>query len=315
MRHFDAAAVRRALPWPALVAALREMFAAGCAAPLRHAHAQADGTLLLMPAWQEHGHPRFQGVKIVNVAPGNGARGLPAVHATYLLSDATTGVPLALLDGGELTDRRTAAASVLAGTFLARPDSATLLVIGTGKVARALAEAWPALFPIARVLVWGRDAGKAAALAAHLSQHGPPAEAVADRQAACAQADIVSCATLGTDVVLRGAWLRPGTHVDLVGAYRRDLREADADAVARSTLVLDTVAGGMAEAGDLHAAIAQGAVDASHVRADLAALCRGAAPGRTTMQEITMFKSVGAALEDLAAAMLCLGHAPPPPNG
>ena len=135
MRQMDKAAIRAALPWDRLIEALAEMFREGCEAPLRHRHGWGDGagaqnTLLLMPAWRAGGH---YGVKIVHVAPGNDARGLPAVHASYLLSDATTGAPLAMLDGGELTDRRTAAASVLAARYLARPESSRLLLLGSGR--------------------------------------------------------------------------------------------------------------------------------------------------------------------------------------
>ncbi|PWS37980.1 ornithine cyclodeaminase family protein [Falsiroseomonas bella] len=309
MRRMGAEELRRALPWPALEAALERIFREGCAAPLRHRHAlpQAEGpegTLLLMPAWELPGHPgrRHTGVKIVHVLPGNGARGLPAVHASYLLSDADTGVPVAMLDGGELTDRRTAAASTLAGRFLARPDSRRLLVIGAGKVAGALAEAWCARFPIEEVAIWARNPARAAELAARLAAHGVPA-----RPAASADPrgfDIVSVATLAEEPLVRGAEVSPGTHVDLVGAYRPTMRESDGALLARATLVVDTRAGALAEAGDLVQAIAEGAITEAAVAADLAELCRGAHPGRTRAEEITVFKSVGWAGEDLAAAVL-----------
>lgn len=311
MRLLDAEAVRAALPWPALVDALREMFRDGCAAPLRHAHAipQPDGpeaTLLLMPAWQEQGAVRFSGVKIVHVVPGNRDKGLPAVSAVYLLSDAATGQPVAMLDGAELTDRRTAAASVLAGTYLARPDSRTLLVCGTGRIGRALAEAWSAGLKIDDAMIWGRNADHAATLAGELAAHGVNARAVTDLEAAARQADIISCATLATAPLIRGAWVKPGTHIDLVGAFRKDMRETDGALVARAAVFVDTVAGGMAEGGDIVQAIAEGAITAAHVRGDLHALARGEAKGRTSADEITLFKSVGAALEDLAAAILAV---------
>lgn len=309
MRLIDADAVRAALPWTELVEALRAMFRDGCAAPLRHAHTMAGdhatpASLLLMPAWQEAGETRYSGVKIVHVVPDNRARNLPAVSAAYLLSDAATGQPVALLDGAELTDRRTAAASVLAGTYLARRDSRSLLVCGAGRVGRALVEAWSAVFPISDAMIWARDTTRAEALAAQMRGHGIAARAVADLQAAAGQADIVSCATLATAPLVHGAWLRPGTHVDLVGAFRRDMREADAALIARATVFVDTMAGGMAEGGDVVQAIAEGAITADHVRGDLHALCRGDIYGRTDEAEITVFKSVGAALEDLAAAIL-----------
>jgi ornithine cyclodeaminase len=312
MRQIGAEDLRLALPWPALEAALERMFREGCAAPLRHRHPlpQAEGPegmLLLMPAWELPGRAgrRHSGVKIVHVLPANGARGLPAVQASYLLSDADTGVPLAMLDGGELTDRRTAAASTLAGRFLARPDSRRLLVLGSGRVAAALAEAWCARFPIAEVAIWSRHPDHAARLAARLAAHGLPARAAASPDPR--GFDIVSAATLAEAPLVHGAAVGPGTHVDLVGAFRPTMREADAALLARATLVVDTRAGALAEAGDVVQAIAEGAITEAHVVADLAGLCRGAHPGRTRAEEVTVFKSVGWAGEDLAAAILACG--------
>jgi ornithine cyclodeaminase len=288
------------LPWKPLVAALRDAFAEGCEAPPRHRHAlPRDGTLLLMPAWDS----RFTGAKIVHVLPA--AR--PAVQALYLLSDATTGAPLALLDGGELTDRRTAAASALAACFLARPDSRRLLILGSGKVARALAECHAAHFPLAEIAIWSRARANAEALAQALAAHGLPARAAASPDPR--GFDIVSAATLATAPLIAGAALDAGTHLDLVGAFRRDMREADAAAIARATLVVDTRAGALAEAGDVIQAIAEGAIGEGHIAADLAALCRGAHPGRRRADEITAFKSVGWAGEDLAAARLAYAAA------
>lgn len=310
MLHLDRAALREALPWDALVEALAAMFREGCEAPLRHRHAipgpgGTENTLLLMPAWRAGGHT---GVKIVHVAPANAARGEPAVHAAYLLSDAATGAPLALMDGGELTDRRTAAASLLAARHLARPDSSRLLLLGSGKVARALAEGYAARFPIRDIAIWSPTAANAARLADALAAEGLPARAVARPDPA--EADIVSAATLSTAPLVQGAALRPGTHVDLVGAYRRDMREADGASVARATLVVDTRAGALAEAGDIVQAIAEGAITEAHIAADLADLCRGRHPGRRDAAEITLFKSVGWAGEDLAAAILACSRAP-----
>jgi ornithine cyclodeaminase len=304
MLHLDRAALRAALPWDALIDALAEMFRDGCDAPLRHRHvmpgaAGHENTLLLMPAWRAGGQT---GVKIVHVAPGNAAAGQPAVHAAYLLSDAVTGAPLALMDGGELTDRRTAAASLLAARFLARPESSRLLLLGSGKVARALAEGYAARFPITDIAIWSPTAANAARLAATLAAEGLPARAV-DRPDP-AGADIVSAATLSAAPLVRGAEVAPGTHVDLVGAYRPDMRECDGALLARATLAVDTRAGALAEAGDILSAIAEGAIGPGHVAADLGELCRGEHPGRRTPEEVTVFKSVGWAGEDLAAAAL-----------
>ncbi len=304
MLHLDREALRAALPWNPLIEALAAMFREGCEAPLRHRHTMpgpsgSETTLLLMPAWRAFGHT---GVKIVHVAPANAARGEPAVHAAYLLSDAATGAPLALMDGGELTDRRTAAASLVAARHLARPDSRRLLLLGSGKVARALAEGYAARFPLTDIAIWSPTAANAGRLAHALAGEGLPARAVESPDPATA--DIVSAATLSTTALIRGADVRPGTHVDLVGAYRRDMREADAALVARATLVVDTRAGALAEAGDIVQAIAEGVIDEGHIAADLAALCRGEHPGRRAAEEVTLFKSVGWAGEDLAAAIL-----------
>jgi ornithine cyclodeaminase len=307
MRIISAEEIRAGLPWARLEAALEAVFRAGCAAPLRHRHAlppaggAPEGMLLLMPAWDA----RHTGVKIVHVAPGNGTRGLPAVQAVYLLSDAATGQPLAMLDGGELTDRRTAAASTLAGRFLARPDSRRLLVLGAGRVGAALAEAWCDRFPIEDAAIWSRNPAHAHALADRLRAHGLPARATAEADPR--GFDIVSAATLSEQPLVRGAAVGPGTHVDLVGAFRPSMRESDGALLARATLVVDTRAGALAEAGDLVQAVAEGAITEAHVVAELAQLCRGEHPGRRDAAEVTVFKSVGWAGEDLAAASLAYG--------
>ncbi|WP_424810463.1 ornithine cyclodeaminase family protein [Roseococcus sp. YIM B11640] len=299
MLQLDKAEIAARLPWAGLVEALRAMFVAGCYAPLRHRHDLPEGgTLLMMPAVGA----THSGVKIVHVAPGNTGRGLPAVHAEYLLSDAVTGAPIALLDGGELTDRRTAAASVLAARFLARPDSRRLLIIGAGKVSAALAEAYAASFQLEEVAIWARRPEQAAALAMRLAVHGVPARAAASPDTT--GFDIVSSATLSREPLIHGASLSPGMHVDLVGAFRADMREADGAALARALCVVDTRIGALAEAGDIVQAIAEGHVTADDIACDLAELCRGQHPGRTSEAQVTLFKSVGWAGEDLAAAML-----------
>ena len=307
MLMFDAAEVARRLPWGALIAALDAMFRQGCAAPLRHRHAVGDTSLLLMPAWRAQGDKGggHTGVKIVHVAPGNAARGQPSVNAVYLLSDAETGAPRAMLDGGMLTDRRTAATSVLAARHLARPDASRLLLMWSGRVAHALAEAYRDQFPITDIAIWSPRQERAAALASRLADHGHPARAVARPEPG--EACIIACATLATTPLIRGADLPPGVHLDLVGAYRPDMREADGAALARARVVVDTRAGAFAEAGDLLQAIAEGAITQGHVVGELAQLCRGEIAGREAPGQITAFKSVGWAGEDLAAAILACG--------
>jgi ornithine cyclodeaminase/alanine dehydrogenase-like protein (mu-crystallin family) len=300
----DAAQTAEALPFERLIPVLREAFVSGAEVPLRHRHdmAQRDGTtaaLLLMPAWRVGG---FLGVKIVSVFPGNGARGLSAVSSSYLLCDGTTGQHLALIDGGEITGRRTAAASALAASFLAREDAASLLVVGSGHIAGLLPAAYHAVRPIARVRVWNIRMAGAERLAARLCANGIRADAVSDLAAAVAEADIVTCATLAREPLIRGEWLRPGTHLDLIGGFTPAMREADDAAVVRSRVCIDTDAA-LAEAGDLIDPIEHGVLRREDI-ASLFTLCRGETRGRRDPMEITMFKSVGSALEDLAAAAL-----------
>lgn len=308
MRHFDSDALVRLLPWPALIDALRDAFAGDVQVPLRQHHTvpvpgEPDATLLLMPAWQPGG---VIGVKLVTVMPGNGSRGLPAVHGLYTLFDGTTGELRALLDGATLTVRRTAAASALAARFLGRADARRLLIVGTGALAPNLAAAHAAVRPYEAISVWGRHPEKAQAVAQALVAAGLPARPVTDLETAVGEADVVSCATLSTEPLVRGHWLQPGAHVDLVGAFTPAMRESDDEVMRRGTVFVDTRAGATHEGGDIVQAMASGALDPSDIAAELAELCRSEHPGRRSQSEITVFKSVGTALEDLAAAALAV---------
>lgn len=308
----DRAAVDQALPFPALIEALRRGFAEGCEAPVRHHHAvprstAPDATLLIMPAWQRD---RRLGVKIVQVSPGNEARGLPTVDGLYLLFDATTGTPLAVMDGKAITERRTAATSALAASYLARADAAHHLVIGAGAVAAMLVPAHAAIRPIRRVTLWNRHPAKADLLAERLAVAGFTVAVTTDLATALGEADIISAATMSADPLVLGRLVEPGAHVDLVGSFNPGLRESDDALMARASLFVDTRGGALAEAGDILQAIASGAIDATAIRAELAELCRGEHPGRRCADEITVFKSVGAALEDLVAANFVLDAQP-----
>lgn len=291
------------LPWEALVDRLGRTFRAGVEAPPRHHHAMhrhdGEATMLLMPAWESRG---YIGVKMVNVFPQNADHGLPAIAGVYLLSEGEHGRPLACLEGSELTRRRTAAASALAARELARDDAEDLLMVGTGKLAPMLIEAHAAVRPIKRVRIWGRNPDKAEALAAVYADRFDTA-AVHDLEAATPDADIVSCATLSTEPLIQGNWLQPGAHLDLVGAFRPSMRESDASCFERGDVFVDTYAGAQGEAGDLLQAIDEGRFAFSDIRADLGELMRGEKPGRRAPDAITVFKSVGASLEDLAAAI------------
>ena len=302
---FSAEQVHAALDYPLLAASLGAAFRSGCVAPLRHVHdvTGAGDRLLLMPAWRPG---EDLGVKLVTVFPRNRERGLATVSALYLLLDAATGHPRALIDGEALTLRRTAAASALAATYLARKDSVTLLVIGTGALAPHMARAHCALRPIASLMIWGRNPARAQALATQLRDEGLPAQALADLASGLAQADILSCATTATTPVVQGSQVRGGTHLDLVGGFTPQMREADDALMTRAEIFVDTYAGALKEAGDLVQPLASGVLARERVRAELAELVAGVHPGRRSAGEITLFKSVGTALEDLCAAGLVL---------
>ena len=303
MRVISAQEVAGALAWPALIERLATAFREGVEAPPRHHHTMhrpdGEATMLLMPAWEPAG---YIGMKMVNVFPQNASAGLPAISGLYILCEGEHGTPLACIDGSALTSRRTAAASALAARELAREDATALLVVGTGKLAPMLIEAHAAVRPIRKVRIWGRNPDKAAALAEHFRNRFD-CEAVTDLEAATAKADIISSATLSTEALIRGEWLQPGSHLDLVGAFRPTMRETDSQCLAHSQVFVDTYAGALSEAGDILQAIDEGAFRKTDLRAELAELLRGDKPGRASDDAITLFKSVGASLEDLAAAI------------
>jgi ornithine cyclodeaminase len=308
MRVITAGEVERALPFPALIEALRAAFRADIETPLRHTHmiAQPGGgqaKLLLMPAWTRSGE-RLVGCKLVTVYPDNAKLQKPSVYGSYLLLSGETGEPLAVMDGTALTARRTACASALAASYLARDDAAHLVMVGAGVLAPELIRAHIAVRPIKRVSLWNRTRKRAVQTAFGLSVGGVEVEVVDDLEAAVRQADIVSCATLSATPLVRGKWLKKGAHLDLVGAYTPKMRESDDDAVRRARVYVDTRAGAPNEGGDIAQPLKSGVLKKDGIRGDLFELCRGEAKGRTSAAQITLFKSVGTAIEDLAAAML-----------
>jgi ornithine cyclodeaminase/alanine dehydrogenase-like protein (mu-crystallin family) len=311
LRVYSAEEVHAALPWAELADAIEDAFVdGGTEVPLRHAHALGgeggDGTLLLMPAWSA----AALGVKLVTVLPGAAAHGAGTVQASYLLLDRTTGEPRALIDGEALTLRRTAATSALAAQHLARPDARRLLIVGSGRLAPWMARAHVALNPeLVHVAVWGRNADAAEDMVETLRDEGIDAEVAEDLRAAVQAAEVISCATTSREPLVQGAWLAPGTHLDLVGGFRRDMREADDAALVRARIVVDTYAGALAEAGDLVQPIGTGVIAREQVLAELAELLRGEKRARLMPGDITLFKSVGTALEDLAAAQLVVQRA------
>ena len=290
MKILSATEVDAALDDLALIDRLDALFRAGCEMPVRHHHkiaeplgpGSADAMLLLMPAWTQ-GPSSHLGIKVVTVFPDNGRRSLPSIYGQYLLLDGTTGETVAMLDGTMLTKRRTACASGLASRYLSRADARRLTMIGTGALAPQLIRVHAKVRPIA-------------------------VRAVTDRRQAIGEADIISCATLSSTPLVEGGWLHEGQHVDLVGAYTPQMRESDDNAVRRARVYVDTRAGALKEGGDIVQPLANGTIDEDDVIADLFELARGQQTGRLAgdATTITLLKSVGAALEDLAAAELAV---------
>lgn len=297
-------------PWPALIDAIRDAFRRAGVSPVRHQHsipgkAREDINLLLMPAWNQEGD---FGIKLATVAPSNAALGQPTLHGVYVLFSGATGIPRAILDAGALTARRTAAASALASRYLSRPDSKKLLVLGTGRVARQLIAAHCSVRPIDEVRVWGRNATHAEEAAGEASREtGVRCVCVPDVETGASGADIISSATPSEKPLLRGGWVDPGTHVDLVGAYKPTMCEADAELIGKADQVfIDTVEGAKDEAGDLIQAVQAGSFSFDEIAGDMYRMSSGDGSLRNRSNEITLFKSVGSALQDLAAAQLCV---------
>lgn len=297
-----------ALPFDRLIETLRQTFHVGCQVPRRHVHqvktSGGDGTVLIMPAWND----KYLGIKTVSVYPDNSRKGLPGLFSVFTLFEATTGTPLAQLDGNVITSRRTAAASALAASYLAREKSRRYLIIGAGRVGRLLPEAYLEVLNLKEVDVWDRDSNAAESLAASLRALGIRSNAVgADLAAAVKGADIVSTATLSTKPIVKGAWLAEGSHLDLIGSFTPQMREADDDVFNDGLLFVDTEEA-LEKSGDLLDPMSRGIFSRTDVKSTLAGLCSGSHQGRSSDAERTVFKSVGTALEDLAAAIQAYEH-------
>ena len=294
------------LDYNSLITALKKAFQEDYQVPVRHHHNYAnpkeekESTLLLMPAWQAG---KYLGVKIITVSPENGKYNLPSIHGTYTLFDAHQGIPLAQLDARSLTNLRTAATSALASFFLSKKTSSRLLMVGTGALSPELIKAHVAVRPIQEVFVWGRDFEKAKKVCEQF-EHSPfdifPIKKINE---GIKKADIISCATLSNQPLIHGEFLQAGQHLDLVGAFKPDMREADNLAVQRSSIFVDTY-DGLKESGDIFQPLESGLLKRDEIKANLFELCRNEKLGRTNNEKITFFKSVGHALEDLAAAKL-----------
>ena len=307
MKHLDAKQVQDALSFPTLINALQDAFCSDITVPLRHHHdmdnpnASRETTLLLMPAWQSG---EKAGVKMVTVSPDNAQIGLPSIQGIYLLMDLHTGTPELMMDAPTLTTNRTAAASALAAKFLARKNSSHLFVVGTGALSPQLIRAHHAISPITHVTVWGRSIEKAQHVIDQVADLGLSFDITDSLEAGVKQADIISVATLSQTPLIKGEWLSKGQHIDLVGAYRPDMREADNAVVKRCDIFVDSRPGAIKETGDIKIPLDTGVISIDDLNADLFELSKGEHQGRTSDEQITLFKSVGHALEDLAAAKL-----------
>ena len=305
MEQISAENIDQCFDYGEFIPLLKDAFCGDYEVPQRHHYDYDNGVgpnksvLLIMPAWS---NKEYVGVKVVTVSPYNGDFNLPGIQGVYTLIEAKNGLVKAQIDAKTLTVKRTAATSALASTFLSRGNSKTLLMVGTGALAPELIQAHCAVRPIKKVLIWGRNADKALALCETLNMPGVHFQTVSSVEKGMADADIISVATMSHDPLIFGRWLKPGQHLDLVGAYRPDIRESDDESVSRSSVFIDHE-GAMKEGGDVVIPLNNGTLAKSEIKADLFELCSGSKIGRTSKEEITWFKSVGHALEDLAGAL------------
>ena len=310
MKVYDRKNVASSLQYGILIEALREAFSSKITAPERVQHTienknGSDATLLLMPAWKMGEHI---GIKIVSVFPENTTQNMSAVHANYFLMNANNGKPIAIMDGTELTLRRTACASALAADYLAKKNADTLLMVGTGNLAPHMIKAHCVVRDYSRILIWGRNKEKAERLALSLDIKDKEIVAKNDLKEASNVADVISCATLSQRPLIMGDWIKPGQHLDLVGAFTPDMAEVDSKAVAMSKIVVDTYEGALSESGELINALKEGRIEKKHILSDLRQLVMEEKNIRNDSNDITLFKSVGTALEDLAAAELVIDN-------
>jgi len=306
IKLIDAKFIEENTNFPALISELDSGFSSKkMIVPMRHHHdfpnpeVEADSTLLLMPAWNPS---QDAGVKIVTVSPENSQFDLPSIHGTYIYLDAKTGLLKAILEAKSLTAKRTAAASALASSFLSKKNASSLLMIGTGALSINLIKAHASVRPVKNVYIWGRNFEKAQILCNTLSNARFSVEAIQHIEDKISEVDIISCATLSKTPLVLGKHLKEGQHIDLVGAYKKDMREADDATISAASVFVDTIQGGLKESGDIVIPLEKGIITETDIKADLFQLCSKEKQGRQSNDEITLFKSVGHALEDLIAA-------------
>ena len=307
MKVIEAEEVERALDFPSLVAALRSAFAGPAGTPRRNVYALAENdpfhdAFAVLPAWNDEAI----GVKAFTYLPSNAPHGRQILHSKVLLFDRKTGAPTALVDGTTVTYWRTAAVAALAADYLARQDARKLLFFGTGNLASYMILAHASVRSYEKVAVWGRHAEKVQRTIADVKARNPRLNCVpaGDLEAEVPAADVISCATGSKQPLFPGPWVKAGTHTDFIGNHEKQARECDTELIARARVYVDSRANCLNEAGEILIPIAEGRITEAHVLAELAELCSGKVAGRRNAQEITVFKSVGTALSDLAAACL-----------
>ncbi len=305
MKMITAEQVHDALRYPDFIDALHDAFAGKHIMPQRQVMLldEASGShdaFAVLPAWNDE----VIALKAFTYFPGNQAP-RRTLYSQIMVFDRQCGEPLALVDGVSVTCWRTAGVSALASRFLSRPDSATLFLLGTGKLAPFLIRAHASVRPLKKVLIWGRSPDKSVALARSMAVEFPEAEfqAITEIPAACAEADIVVCATGSPEILVRGEWIRPGTHTDFLGNHHATKRECDTPMITRSRVFVDTRANCFKEAGEILVPVTEGVFSTDQVAGELSELCQGSIPARRNEREITLFKSVGCALGDLCGAV------------
>ncbi|WP_099608725.1 ornithine cyclodeaminase family protein [Vibrio coralliilyticus] len=315
MINIDAQQIVNCLSMRGLIESMRQTYTEQATIPQRRVMPLEDGSydaFALLPAWSES----LITVKAFTYFPNNAEQGKDSLASKILAFDRTNGEPLALLDGKVLTFWRTAAASALAADYLARQDASRLLICGTGNLAPYMAWAYAAVRPLSKVLVWGRDEAKARQtmdeiLSASEYQALPESkrfsvEVVDSVDQALSEVDMVTCVTGASQPLFNGSNVRAGTHIDLIGNHDKDKRECDTQIVTRSTVFVDSRINVLAEAGDLLIPIEEGVFSEQQISAELPELCSGRHVGREDSQQITLYKSVGSALADLAAVKFVL---------
>ena len=306
IRVIDVEQVRRLLPMAECVDVMAEAMKAvsggDVVQPMRTVLPVDDGGghLFVMPAASRS--LGSYGAKLISLTPANSSKGLPAIRGQYLLFEGDTGAAVALIDAASLTAIRTAAASGLAARLLALPGAATCGIFGTGVQAMTHAEAMCAVRPVREIRIWGRDAEKANRLAQQLKVSTRRIVSAHKDPAAVAACDIVCTVTGSSQPILKGEWVRPGAHINLVGAHTLAQREADTELVRRSQVFVDQLEAARREAGDIMIPIQERSVPADHIRGEIGQVATGGITGRTSADQVTLYKSVGIAAQDLFAA-------------